>query len=102
MLVPRPPLGEQVYIWPSSDNGHELTDFIVTLGGDGTVLWSTQLFPGPVPPLLPFNLGSLGFMANFKIQDFKKQVKEFITGKSGPPARLDDGEIAKDCSGLFG
>lgn len=64
------------------------------------MLWSTQLFPGPVPPVLPFNLGSLGFMANFQIQDFKKQMKEFITGKSARPARIDDGEATKGCVGV--
>jgi hypothetical protein len=34
---------------------------ILTLGGDGTVLYASWLFQGPVvPPLVPFHFGSLG------------------------------------------
>lgn len=34
---------------------------VVTLGGDGTVLWTCGLFrAGAVPPLVPLAMGSLG------------------------------------------
>ncbi|MFS7906821.1 putative phosphotransferase with an alcohol group as acceptor [Helianthus anomalus] len=49
---------------------HEKVDFIVTLGGDGTVLWAASLFKGPVPPIVPFSMGSLGFMTPFRILIF--------------------------------
>jgi len=42
-----------------------LFDFVVTLGGDGTVLFTSWLFQRIVPPVLPFALGSLGFLTNF-------------------------------------
>jgi NAD kinase len=43
-------------------------DLVVTLGGDGTVLWTGALLgTGPVPPLVPFALGSLGFMTPFPL-----------------------------------
>ncbi|KAL6564767.1 NAD kinase 1 [Orobanche minor] len=41
---------------------HTKIDLVVTLGGDGTVLWAASMFKGPVPPLVAFSLGSLGFM----------------------------------------
>ncbi|KAL6616725.1 hypothetical protein ACP70R_038995 [Stipagrostis hirtigluma subsp. patula] len=44
---------------------HTKVDLIVTLGGDGTVLWAASLFKGPVPPVVAFSLGSLGFMTPF-------------------------------------
>lgn len=44
-------------------------DFIVTLGGDGTVLYTSWIFQLSVPPILPFHLGSLGFLTVF---DFGK------------------------------
>lgn len=42
-----------------------LFDFIITLGGDGTVLYSSWLFQEIVPPVLSFSLGSLGFLTNY-------------------------------------
>lgn len=39
---------------------------IITLGGDGTVIWAANLFDGiTVPPILAFNMGSLGFIAKY-------------------------------------
>ncbi|KAL0342840.1 UNVERIFIED_CONTAM: NAD(H) kinase [Sesamum calycinum] len=35
---------------------HTKVDLIVTLGGDGTVLWAASMFKGPVPPIVPFSL----------------------------------------------
>ncbi|KAJ2477261.1 hypothetical protein EV174_004675, partial [Coemansia sp. RSA 2320] len=43
----------------------ELFDFVVTLGGDGTVLYTSWLFQRTVPPIIPFHLGSLGFLTVF-------------------------------------
>ncbi|KAI8323660.1 ATP-NAD kinase [Martensiomyces pterosporus] len=43
----------------------ELFDFVVTLGGDGTVLYTSWLFQTTVPPIIPFHLGSLGFLTVF-------------------------------------
>lgn len=48
-----------------------LFDFVVTLGGDGTVLFTSWLFQRIVPPVLPFALGSLGFLTNFDFTDHK-------------------------------
>lgn len=43
-------------------------DLIITLGGDGTVLWTGGLLgTGPAPPLVSFALGSLGFMTPFAL-----------------------------------
>jgi NAD+ kinase len=39
------------------------------LGGDGTVLFTSWLFQRIVPPVLPFALGSLGFLTNFDFSD---------------------------------
>jgi len=44
----------------------EQVDFIVTLGGDGTILYVNSLFSAAIPPILSFNLGSLGFLTPFR------------------------------------
>ncbi|KAK3373869.1 ATP-NAD kinase-like domain-containing protein, partial [Lasiosphaeria ovina] len=44
-------------------------DFVITLGGDGTVLYASWLFQRIVPPVLSFALGSLGFLTKFDFED---------------------------------
>ena len=49
-------------------------DFVVTLGGDGTVLYASWLFQRIVPPVLSFSLGSLGFLTKFDYEDFRQTL----------------------------
>ncbi|PWY94292.1 NAD+ kinase [Aspergillus sclerotioniger CBS 115572] len=51
-----------------------LFDFVVTLGGDGTVLFTSWLFQHVVPPVLSFSLGSLGFLTKFDFNDYQKTL----------------------------
>lgn len=46
-------------------------DFVITLGGDGTVLYASWLFQRIVPPVLSFALGSLGFLTKFDFDDYQ-------------------------------
>lgn len=56
-------------------------DFVVTLGGDGTVLYASWLFQRIVPPVLSFSLGSLGFLTKFDYDDFRTTLtKSFVEG----------------------
>lgn len=52
----------------------ELFDLVITLGGDGTVLFTSWLFQRIVPPVLAFSLGSLGFLTNFEFDNYKDQL----------------------------
>jgi NAD+ kinase len=49
-------------------------DFIITLGGDGTVLYASWLFQRIVPPVLSFALGSLGFLTKFDFQNYEETL----------------------------
>lgn len=49
----------------------EKFDLVITLGGDGTVLFTSWLFQRVVPPVLCFSLGSLGFLTNFDFGEYK-------------------------------
>lgn len=51
-------------------------DLIMCLGGDGVILHASSLFQGPCPPLLGFNLGSMGFLAPHTFTGMKKSVEE--------------------------
>lgn len=46
---------------------HERVDFVACLGGDGVILHASNLFRGPVPPVVSFNLGSLGFLTSHSV-----------------------------------
>ncbi|TRM69756.1 ATP-NAD kinase-like domain-containing protein [Schizophyllum amplum] len=61
----------QLRYWTSDmcSNSPHLFDFVITLGGDGTVLFTSWLFQRIVPPVLSFALGSLGFLTNFDFAD---------------------------------
>ena len=55
-----------------------LFDFVITLGGDGTLLFTSWLFQRIVPPVLPFALGSLGFLTNFDFANHQTVVDSAI------------------------
>ncbi|XP_051118711.1 NAD(H) kinase 1-like [Andrographis paniculata] len=59
---------------------HTKVDLIVTLGGDGTVLWTASMFKGPVPPIVPFSLGSLGFMTPFHSEHYRDYLNSILRG----------------------
>ncbi|XP_059353238.1 NAD kinase-like isoform X1 [Daphnia carinata] len=55
-------------------------DFIVCLGGDGTLLYASSLFQQSVPPVMAFHLGSLGFLTPFEFDNFEEQVTNVLEG----------------------
>ncbi|XP_069119384.1 uncharacterized protein [Argopecten irradians] len=57
-------------------------DFIICLGGDGTLLYASSLFQSSVPPVMAFNLGSLGFLTPFNFNNFKEQVSCVLEGNA--------------------
>jgi NAD+ kinase len=61
-------------------NLHRVIDLIICLGGDGTILHTASMFPSAVPPILGFNLGSLGFLTAFDIQRYKEYINHVFNG----------------------
>lgn len=51
-------------------------DFIICLGGDGTLLYASHLFQQSVPPVMAFHLGSLGFLTPFQFDNFQVNIIE--------------------------
>lgn len=56
-------------------------DLILTLGGDGTVLFVSSVFQKHVPPVLSFSLGSLGFLTNYQFEYFKDDLSTILNNK---------------------
>ena len=65
----------------------EKFDLVLTLGGDGTVLFTSWLFQRIVPPVLSFSLGSLGFLTNFEFERYKDHLNR-IMGEEGMRVNL--------------
>lgn len=65
----------------------EKFDLVCTLGGDGTVLFTSWLFQRVVPPVLCFSLGSLGFLTSFEFEKYKQYLNH-IMGDEGMRVNL--------------
>ncbi|KAI2614591.1 ATP-NAD kinase [Hypoxylon fragiforme] len=65
----------------------EKFDLVLTLGGDGTVLFTSWLFQRIVPPVLSFSLGSLGFLTTFEFEKYKQHLNR-VMGEEGMRVNL--------------
>lgn len=57
-------------------------DFVITLGGDGTVLFAAR---GCAPldiPIFPVNFGQFGFIASVQKNEWQERLDEYLEGKS--------------------
>ncbi|KAB0794065.1 hypothetical protein PPYR_13685 [Photinus pyralis] len=57
-------------------------DFIICIGGDGTLLYASLLFQQSVPPVMAFHLGSLGFLTPFRFDNFQDQINNVLEGNA--------------------
>lgn len=72
----------------SSETLHEKVDFVVCLGGDGLILHVSRVFQTAVPPVISFNLGSLGFLTPFQMSNFKAEITEVLKGNLNLSLRM--------------
>jgi NADH kinase len=84
---------------------HDKVDLTTTLGGDGTILRASSLFATAksVPPILSFSMGTLGFLGEFKVPEYKRAFREvYMSGAPNPalnPATFEqDSPIASTTS----
>lgn len=55
-------------------------DFIISIGGDGTILNAVEIAAGSNVPIIGVNTGRLGFLANVSSDGFKKAFAELNRG----------------------
>jgi len=65
-------------------------DLVTTMGGDGTILRAASLFAQQtmVPPILSFSMGTLGFLGEWKFDEYKRAWRECYM--SGSPVTVED------------
>ena len=57
------------------------TDFIITIGGDGTILRTCVTIPKPEPPILAINMGVRGFLTEVEPKDACAAVDRCLKGE---------------------
>jgi NAD+ kinase len=57
------------------------TDFIVTIGGDGTILRAGITVPKPEPPIIAINMGVRGFLTEVEPKDAFIALEKCLKGK---------------------
>lgn len=66
----------------SADGSFSGFDFVVTLGGDGTVLFAARNCVEKDIPVFPVNLGEFGFIASIQTSEWEKALIDFLDNKS--------------------
>jgi NAD+ kinase len=61
--------------------GRMNTDFIITIGGDGTILRTCISIPKPEPPLLAINMGVRGFLTEVEPKQAFTSVDKCLSGE---------------------
>ncbi len=77
------------------------TDFIITIGGDGTILRTCIAVPKPEPPILAINMGVRGFLTEVEPKNACVAVEKCLNGeykieKCAKLALSTGGEAAPD------
>lgn len=72
----------QTFYTQDTSDLHERVDFVACLGGDGVILHASNLFRTSVPPVVSFNLGSLGFLTSHNFEGFRQDLRAVIHGNN--------------------
>jgi len=57
------------------------TDFIITIGGDGTILRTCVSIPKPEPPILAINMGVRGFLTEVEPKNAFRAIEKCLKGE---------------------
>lgn len=66
----------------------EDVDFVFSLGGDGTVLFSSRVLESRGIPILAVNLGAFGFITEVTKDEWKSAFEKYISGELGLSRRI--------------
>lgn len=64
------------------------SEILLVLGGDGTLLAAARVAASRGIPILPVNMGSLGFLTSFTVEELYPALEETLAGRSSMSARV--------------
>lgn len=79
---------------PAGSKGHsrasvaDASQLLLVLGGDGTMLAAARLAAPRRIPILPINMGSLGFLTSFTLDELYPALEETLAGRSSISQRV--------------
>lgn len=77
-------------------------DFVITLGGDGTVLSASRKCAKLGIPVFAINLGEFGFLAGVQKENWKEELSNYLNGKSVISQRaLIECEVLREGKSIF-
>lgn len=68
--------------------GVEKIDFVFSLGGDGTVLFSSRLVQSHGIPILAVNLGAFGFITEISQHEWRSAFEKYVAGELSLSRRI--------------
>jgi NAD+ kinase len=63
------------------DEFEKCADVVITFGGDGTILSAARALIGGETPIMGFNVGKLGFLAEFSITELVSSLEDLLAGR---------------------
>ncbi|CCB85964.1 MULTISPECIES: NAD(+)/NADH kinase [Parachlamydia] len=79
-IITQDEVAEEIGAIPLSSINPEMVDFIISLGGDGTILRQMHRHPNLMAPIVGINLGSLGFMADIPVTEIYPGLQDILNG----------------------
>jgi NAD+ kinase len=79
-LVADDPLAQAINANPFSSVDPQEIDFVISLGGDGTILRLVHRHPELTAPIVGVNLGHLGFMSDIPLADLYPSLGDLLEG----------------------
>lgn len=77
-------------------------DFVVTLGGDGTVLFASRACAPLGIPVFPVNLGEFGFLAGVQASTWQKELLCYLNGMASAAERsMVECEVLRGSRSVF-
>src|SRR6266849_291087 len=74
----------------------DASQLLLVLGGDGTMLAAARLAAPREIPILPINMGSLGFLTSFTLEELHPALDDTLEGRYSLSERvMIDGELAR-------
>lgn len=79
-VVAEDSLAKLIHATPLSSIDPKTVEYIISLGGDGSILRIFHTHPDLYAPILGINMGGLGFMADVTIEDTYPSLENLLSG----------------------